>query len=87
MDMTVAAALLRKSANTHTSRSHLTTRRRVTKMSRRVSRREARLHRRRPCLAPELQRPMRAHEVVVAPQQLEMRLERVLHARMGERPS
>ena len=41
MYMTVAAALLFESANTCTSLSHLTTRRRDTKMSRRVSRRVA----------------------------------------------
>ena len=70
MYMTAAAALLCESANTCTSSlSHLTTRRRDTKMSRRVSRRprgKSRLHRGRPGLASELQRPMRANEVVVA---------------------
>ena len=41
MYMTAAAAVLRESANTRTSRSHKTTRRTDTKMSRRVSRRLA----------------------------------------------
>ena len=41
MDMTAAAAVLRESANTRTSLSHMTTHRRHTKMSRRVSRRVA----------------------------------------------
>ena len=41
MYMTAAAAVLRKSANARTSLSHQTTRRRDTKMSRRVSRRVA----------------------------------------------
>ena len=41
MYMTAAAAVLRESANTRTSLSHLATRRRDTKMSRRVSRRVA----------------------------------------------
>jgi len=37
MGMTAAAAVLRESANTRTSLSHMTTHRRDTKMSRRVS--------------------------------------------------
>ena len=41
MYMTVAAAVLRESANTRTSLSHMATRRRDTKMSRRNSRRVA----------------------------------------------
>ena len=48
---------------------------------------ESRLHRRRPRLAAEPQRPMRPYEVVVATQQLEMRVERVGRACMGQRPS
>ena len=48
---------------------------------------EPRLHRRRPRLAAEPQRPMRSHEVVVATQQLEMRVKRVGRACMGQRPS
>ena len=46
---------------------------------------ESRLHRRRPHLAAEPQRPMRPYEVVVATQQLEMRVERVGRACMGQR--
>ena len=41
MYTTAEAAVLRKSANTRTSLSHQTTRRRDSKMSRKVSRREA----------------------------------------------
>ena len=89
MYMTVAGAVLRKSANASTSLSHKTTRRTDTKMSRRVSRRVASPA----CIAgvrvsrPELQRSMRANEVVVATQQLEMRVKRIGRARMRQRPS